>query len=210
MQDNLLTVKEQYAEIDSWRQSHLTDVKLVSSQLKTSMAIKLEAYKQWVTTLRESNKILSNEYPKIFNYVCIIDTDKYAEIFGMEDGKGTFRDTNVVKKTLESMVESQSKFDKENTYKLIEKLLNQRKGLELELIDFLAKEYEYLGKTFPQLLKLAVKYNITRTREFTDIYQNILANIEQVQQGKISQEKCTENVLENDLGIRFFSGNDCV
>lgn len=210
--DELPSIQEQQDIIDSWRNTHLTDTVKVKQEIMLLVQIRENSYSQFVIDCAENSNVLYKNYNSIFKYIISLPASKQKELFPDSETKedpNYFSDKNVSLQNYTKLKDHYCKTEESKTYldTLVKKLFDFKLQYEDELKQFAKKEFVYSSTTFPQLVSLAITYEMYRIHEFKEILEFMIENITKVQNGEITQKECTENILQKELANRFFKGN---
>lgn len=206
--ENLPSIEEQQDIIDSWRNTHKTDADKVKQEISLLIQVRENMYPQLIQECIDHVNKLYSDYNSIFKYIISLPTSKKKELFPDDTTKEDpeyFSDKNLAMKNYQKLKNNYCKTNesKRDLDTMVCKLFDFKIQKEDELKEFSRKEFEYSFTTFPQLIHLAITYEMHRLQEFKDILYHMISNIIKVQKGEITQKECTENIVQKELANRF-------
>ena len=206
-----LSIQEQIDLIDKERNVKSTLTSQIKADIKEMFRIRMEIHTKFIEESRIEFSELYNQCNQLFEYIISLATSKKDEIFpdnyNSSNNEPThFSDYNVASTNYKKL----KKYYNDNCHTDIDidqhtrRLFDFKKAHEKKLEEIAKKQLPHTSEKYPRLINLAITYDINKLDEFNDILDYIIKNISNVQDGKITQQECTHNVLQKDLVDRFY------
>jgi len=205
--DELISIKDQISQVESWRKTDLTDISKVRKEVELIISMRKNLYIPCIEEYIKGNYQLYSNYRDIFNYTCIIPTSRQQELFPTDEDKkdpNYFKDKGKIFKFFGDLKKKYSLSCHDEIDDLVKCLLKHKIVKEDEFKNLIKKECTYTFTTFPKLVSLAITYEFDKINEFEQIFEMMLTNLSRVQKKEISQEECSNKILQEELSGRFF------
>lgn len=190
------TYEKQQKILDSWARTELTDVDKVKQELDFLLDVKRDKFYSDIAFFQKKYVSLIHLAPDAFKFSITIPVVEIEKLNKAEDAP--------IKKAFGDIVKDFDADKKQIVLDLVLEICKNRKQSEEELHEMAKTDCVYL-QNFPQLVKIAISYEIDRQSEFRQLSATLLEKIKQVQQKEITQEQLSKSFLQKTLTEKFYS-----